>query len=260
MRRLSLWSSSSATGVTSQAGCVQCPAGRFEIKEVYPFARHALLKGACFNRCHVNSNACRDCPLGKSTQQSASQACLDCRPGLFQDQGGQLTCKNCPQGRSAQNDGSSSCALCSAGKYNDQLARANCKDCQLSQFNPDTDPRILVHAVRAPKGNFLRRHLIIAKHALQMSIVDDTNACQACPSCSSGRFRSGCTGRSQGSCEACPTLTFNDEGNSNRPQCKTCASCPAGQFRENCGNSKQRYLHGLRPWDVQARCRPRCLR
>ena len=33
------------------------------------------------------------------------------------------------------------------------------------------DPRILVHAVRAPKGNFLRRRLIIAKHALQMSML-----------------------------------------------------------------------------------------
>ena len=71
--------------------------------------------------------------------------------------------------------------------------------------------------------------------------------CTACPTCTAGKYRSGCTGSSAGSCVTCPAGTFSLDGawegctgclasenkyqdSADQSSCKTCATCGAGSY------------------------------
>eukprot|EP00937_MAST-01D_sp_MAST-1D-sp2_P001243 g1243.t1 len=174
-----------ASGSTSAADCVECPAGHFctaatGAPVACPAGSHAPAGAA-------NSKMCSSCAPGKYHESNAA-GCVECGPGTYQDGAGASACEDCPAGTAQPLTGRTSlaeCAHCKPGKYQPAVAKTFCVDCGKGFFQPRDGS---TECVACELGTFGT-----ARGAAEFT--------SACTSCEAGRY--GVKRGAEG-CSACP--------------------------------------------------------
>lgn len=177
--------------------------------------------GSCMS-CSPTTGICSRCINGMKLSFDRT-VCEDCVPGQYSTNG--VECFYCPPGTTSNIVQAADCAPCSAGTYSEGFGNTNCATCPAGTFNPYTG-------------------------------LAEANACQECPTGSSGNGNPGqprCVqcipgsyssepGRVDG-CAVCPIRTYVDyPGAAHCHACddmctNTCnptsgaCTCPTGYFR-----------------------------
>eukprot|EP00931_Biecheleriopsis_adriatica_P087528 TRINITY_DN61998_c0_g1_i1.p1 TRINITY_DN61998_c0_g1~~TRINITY_DN61998_c0_g1_i1.p1 ORF type:complete len:1142 (-),score=113.13 TRINITY_DN61998_c0_g1_i1:166-3591(-) len=89
---------------------------------------------------NYSSHFCKQCPMGRSSQESGSLLCTLCEPGRFagpsfvqSNSGG--ACAACPEGSFSAALGSTNCELCPAGDFQADAGHSSCAGCPLGYYS-----------------------------------------------------------------------------------------------------------------------------
>ena len=209
-------------GAERQTGCHACPAGKYQTQIM---ALHAISAQVAGISRVVESQSALHAQLASTGVGSATRT----------------SCTKCPSGQYQNVAGSASCTSCSKGKYNDVVAAKtanDCKSCPAGRYGTETGRTSASQCTLCVAGKFSE------------SSSSGITSCSLCPD----GFASATSGAaSQGTCAACPqgkTSSINRDSCTDCPQgkfrsglsCLSCGTCTNGkqlrtQANLKCGGS-----------------------
>ena len=198
----------------------------------FKYSRYSTGKKKC--QCASSCDGqCKNCPIGKYTQQTGLTALKDCAPcpiDTYADQVGK-GCKGCPIGKytdhfdfdGAQQTGLTSlkdCWPCPINTYADQVGKG-CKGCPIGKYTDHFDSHGAQQTGQTSCGP-----CPINTYADQVG-----KGCKGCPI---GKYTDhfdlhGAQQTGQTSCGLCPINTYADQVG------KGCKSCPPGEHTQKTG-------------------------
>ena len=207
--------------------CAGCPAGYYQGSE-RQHSCHACQAGKYQNLNY--GSTCHKCPSGRYQSSSGKSECAQCPAGFYGSGAAtRTTCTACPSGQYQDVAGSGVCTSCSVGKYNnvnEAKTPNDCKSCPAGRYGTESGRTSPNQCTLCVAGRF--------SEASPSGIT----ACSLCPD----GFASAVLGAaSQGACAACPvgkTSSINRDSCTDCPMGKfrsgvTCLSCGT------CTNGKQ---------------------
>lgn len=207
------------------AGCVDCPVGRFSTN--YSFACANCTSGKTSPAASKHAKDCKACELGQTAL--AGGACTDCEAGRFAAPGkGGAECDECPVGRWSATK-ASNCTACPAGKSS-MLGKAesDCKDCVAGRFSLAGGNCTICAAGTSsvagsssceacPAGKHYNMTLSICKPCEKGTYMATAGG-QECAYCDAGKIAAA---EGSVSCTACPSGKSSDVGTT---ECKVLAN------------------------------------
>ena len=119
-------------GAKTSKKCKVCPEGSVSPSEGRGTHCQRCLQGEEPNE---DQTACIPCPPGTSNP-SLGSICVDCTPGRYQDESGQLVCKRAPKGSFQPSSGASKAVLCPRGFYTDETGQIEPESCPPGDTTP----------------------------------------------------------------------------------------------------------------------------
>jgi hypothetical protein len=172
----------------------------------------------------VNSYSEKPCEKGTYTDSYGNSKCIDVSEGHYVDEIGQTTQKpyktKCDYGKKLLNNGTT-------------ISDKTCEDCPPGHYSDG------VTCTRVEAGYKLKED---RSGQVECQAGTYSNAgsesCIDCPSCSTGKYRSGCGGSSSGTCSPCPSCSTSkyrsDCSGLTSGSCTPCGNCSPGKYRKNC--------------------------
>lgn len=215
---------------------------------------------------YVNNHECKDCPIGKYTDQPHEKDCKPCESGRTTGKSGASSCVfctdnncNCVPGQYGSSCatcpigwwsmGGEKCNACSQRTYQDQEGQANCKNCAAGKYSDEIG---LGKCKPCAAGSFQNKDTQgscfdcpIGRYSLQ----GEDNECDKCPhgtttetensdsqssckKCTAGKYELN------GICNDCQESFYQDEiGQYHNETTPGCKSCPTDQWSEPGSNS-----------------------
>ena len=228
------------------SGCQLCPAGKYG----------EALDGADCSACVAG---CVGCPAGRFNQTvgaTGAAVCTACASGHYAASSGTAECAACPKGRFALLPGSAACPECAQNLYNDERGADACKACASYSVLQGHDPPRSISTIRGatdPAANCTAPET--PRSACPPGMTSSNSSLASCAGCMPGRFkptadelpcgRCPCGRFSRAGAAACNAVcAVGSFGNSSSG---TCDACPAAHF---CVEAR------ARPFAEAQRCPP----
>jgi len=130
-----------------QHGCEFCPIGKFRSSEMdltcelCPMGYTAIFSGqASCQKCGAGKagRGCDPCKPGKYRGNDNSElVCIECSPGLYQEENGSPFCLKCAVGTYTDKHGSNACDDCHVSTFQENRGKSNCEACLAGQYSAE---------------------------------------------------------------------------------------------------------------------------
>ena len=190
---------------TKEAGCINCPAGKYSDIDGLALASNCKACEAGFWSSDPGiekESQCKSCIAGTYSNVGAGErtslgACTDCDAGRYSSTTAATTfaqCISCPEGYFQKDSASLYCLPCQPGKFAESEASPACDDCAVQTFANATGARVCHNC---PPGS-----------------VASTGAA-ACLECAPGKFGENC--------KSCPVGWKRGDEDTELDKCKQCS-------------------------------------
>eukprot|EP00808_Paulinella_micropora_P008574 g62100.t1 len=208
--------------------CVLCEAGRFGPSEGGQICTPCPAKTESSTRGEV---ACSPCQLGFTTRdnETGSERCTPCPPGLFGDSTKVAECIQCSPGRFSAMPGSMLCLPCPSGLFSNLTGASACLGCAVGFSQPSSGALACLPCAAGK---------ITAREATPQCLPCEAGRAQAlesqtvCLPCAPGTYNDGSQESMSVACAPCPAGR-QATGLATR----SCGSCPAGFYQNNSGQA-----------------------